>query len=37
LVDGQRPWPPDRGIEVFQEWFDYQRRSMVWDLDDEPL
>ena len=33
----QRSWPPNRGIEVFQEWFECQRHSMVWDLDNEPL
>ena len=33
----ERSWPANRGIEVFKEWFDCQRHSMVWDLDDEPL
>jgi hypothetical protein len=33
----ERSWPPHRGIEVFEEWFECHRRSMVWDLDDEPL
>jgi len=33
----KRSWPPDRGITVFQEWFDCRLYSMVLDLDDEPL
>ena len=33
----QRAWPPDRGIAVFQEWFECRLHSMVFDLDDEPL
>ena len=33
----KRSWPPDRGITVFQKWFDCHLHSMVFDLDDEPL
>ena len=33
----QRSWPPNRGIEVFEEWFEWYRHSMVWDLGDEPI
>jgi hypothetical protein len=33
----ERSWPPNRGIEVFQEWFECRLHSMVLDLDDEPL
>jgi hypothetical protein len=36
-VTDQRSWPSNRSIEVFQEWFECRRHSMVWDLDDEPL
>src|SRR5215831_10749024 len=30
-------WPPDRGITLFQEWFQCRLHSMVFDLDDGPL
>jgi hypothetical protein len=33
----ERSWPPDRGITVFQEWFECHLHSMVFDLDGEPL
>jgi hypothetical protein len=33
----ERSWPPNRGIIVFQEWFECRLYSMVLDLDDEPL
>jgi hypothetical protein len=33
----ERSWPRNRGIEVFQEWFDCHLYSVVLDLDDEPL
>ena len=33
----EQSWPPNRGIEVFQEWFECRLHSMVLDLDDEPL
>lgn len=33
----EESWPPDRGITLFQEWFECHLHSMVFDLDDEPL
>ena len=30
-------WPPDRGITLFQEWFECRLHSIVFDLDDAPL
>jgi len=33
----EQSWPPNRGIEVFQEWFECRLYSMVLDLDDESL
>jgi hypothetical protein len=32
-----RSWPLDRGITLFQEWFECRLHSMVFDLADEPL
>jgi hypothetical protein len=33
----QRSWPANRGITVFQEWFECRLYSMVLDLHDQPL
>src|SRR5215831_312116 len=33
----EQSWPPNRGIEVFREWFECRLHSMVLDLDDGPL
>ena len=33
----EESWPLDRGITLFQEWFECRLHSMVFDLDDEPL
>lgn len=30
-------WPPNRGYEVFCDWFEYQHASMLLDSCDEPL
>jgi hypothetical protein len=30
-------WPPDRGITLFQEWFECRLHSMVFDLGEGPL
>src|SRR5215472_11205211 len=30
-------WPPDRSLDVFCHWFDYQHHSMLVDLCDESL
>jgi hypothetical protein len=32
-----RSWPLDRGITLFQEWFECRLHSMVFDLADEPV
>lgn len=30
-------WPPDRGLETFKQWFDFEFQSMILDLVDGPL
>ncbi len=30
-------WPKARSLKMFNEWFDVQYSSMVWDLADEPI
>ena len=30
-------WPEDRGWEVFQRWFTFERIETTWDLVDAPL
>jgi hypothetical protein len=33
----QESWPADRAFAVFQQWFDFQIHSMIFDLAEKPI